>query len=75
MCFRKLSIRAALLALLAMTVSAARADSGFDQQLAKVRELVHGKRVGMMTNNSGVGPDLRQTADMLAEDHGTTIAA
>ncbi|GAB4321290.1 MAG: DUF1343 domain-containing protein [Candidatus Sumerlaeia bacterium] len=49
--------------------------SRFDEQFAALREAVRGKRVGMLTNPSGVGPDLRQTADLLWSDSETTITA
>lgn len=59
-----------------MSASSFAADAAaFNQQLAELRTAVRGKRVGMITNPSGVGPDMRQTADILCDDKDTTITA
>ena len=59
----RLKISAAILALLTMTATMTHAkDTGMNEQIAELRRLVRGKRVGMLTNPSGVGDDLRQTA-------------
>lgn len=72
----RLKISAAILALLTMTATMTHAkDTGMNEQIAELRRLVRGKRVGMLTNPSGVGDDLRQTADILHEDADTTITA
>jgi uncharacterized protein YbbC (DUF1343 family) len=54
---------------------AARVRSGLEVFLAGHLDLVKGKRVGLITNPTGVGPDLRSTIDLLRSNPAINLVA
>lgn len=55
--------------------SATRVRTGIDVLAAKNFELLRGKRVGLITNQTGLSADGRRTIDLLAAAPGVTLAA
>jgi uncharacterized protein YbbC (DUF1343 family) len=53
----------------------ARVKPGLEVFLAKHLDLVKGKKVGLLTNPSGVDPELRSEIDILAKHPGVMLAA
>lgn len=69
-----LAVMAALVLLTAMWVSACaqlepKVELGIDRLLIDPPRLVEGKRLGLITNPTGMTGDLRSTVDALHEDH------
>lgn len=64
-----------LVACASFSVSAARVYTGLEVFLAKYANLVKGRRVGLVTNPTGVDASLRQTVDLLRRDSRVNLVA